>query len=525
MVLRPSGDGPTNADKHDLSRRGLLATVAIGTAWHGAACEASPGAATFGALEMEKRLTDRITEFELANGLHFIVMERHNAPIVSVHTYANVGGFDEVDGQTGIAHLLEHMAFKGSVRLGTRDYQREAALLNAVDEAFYAFWEAHEAGQAARAGQLYAQLQQLVAAAGELVEPNAFGSLLQRSGAVGLNATTSHDATKYFMSLPANKLELWFALEAERFQAPVFRELYSEKRVVAEERRSRIDATPLGRFQEAFLGAALANNYARPVIGFERDVASLGRREVEAFFRRHYGPRNLVISVVGDTAPEQVRDLAEKYFGGWRQEVQPAAAPSASEALARPTQGPMELQQAAQAGPAFMQAFYRPGVASPDAPVYDIISDILSSSRTSRFNANLVQRGVAYTANAVPSYPGDKHACVTLLYALPASGVSLPAVERALADQISALADTGPTQKELQRIKKGAKVMLVDALRSNSSMAAVLASYHTLTGSWKSLLTETALVEQLTPEDVRAVAARTFAQDNCFKGLVLPMKA
>lgn len=94
-------------------------------------------------------------------------------------------------------------------------------ILHGCCAAFYAFWEAHEAGQASRAGQLYAQLQQLVAAAGELVEPNAFGSLLQRSGAVGLNATTSHDATKYFMSLPANKLELWFALEAERFQVPV----------------------------------------------------------------------------------------------------------------------------------------------------------------------------------------------------------------------------------------------------------------------------------------------------------------
>jgi predicted Zn-dependent peptidase len=84
--------------------------------------------------------------------------------------------------------------------------------------AFYAFWEAHQAGAYPRADQLYATLQRLIAKAEELVEPNAFGALLQRSGAVGLNASTSHDATKYFMSLPANKLEMWFALEAERFQ-------------------------------------------------------------------------------------------------------------------------------------------------------------------------------------------------------------------------------------------------------------------------------------------------------------------
>ncbi|CAL5221368.1 g3548 [Coccomyxa viridis] len=473
-----------------------------------------------GAMELERRLEERISEFELPNGLHFIVMERHNAPIVSVHTYADVGAFDERDGQTGIAHLLEHMAFKGSQRIGAREYKKEAVLLEAVDDAFYAFWDAHTRS-ASSSGRLYEQLQQLVAQAEELVEPNAFGAMLQKSGAVGLNATTSHDATKYFMSLPANMLELWFALEAERFQAPVFRELYSEKKVVAEERRSRIDNSPMGRFQETFLSSAISNNYRRPIIGYEQDVAGLGRREVEAFFRERYGPKNLAITIVGDTTPEKVRAMAEKYFGAWRQDAIPALPPSSSEVLAQPPSGvERRLDSSARGGPTLMQAYYRPGIASVDAPILEVIGDIMTGSRTARFNRSLLQEGKAFGANLVPAYPGDKHACTSLIYAIPATGVSLAQMEGLVRQQLDSLADKGPTASEMERIKKASKVELVDALRRNSGMAAALASYHTLTGSWRTILQESAQIETLKAADVRDVAARTFTPENCFTGYV-----
>ncbi|MEW5315252.1 MAG: hypothetical protein WDW38_006696 [Sanguina aurantia] len=193
-------------------------------------------------------LESRVSEFTLPNGLHFIVLPRHTAPVVAVHTYADVGAFDEVDGQTGLAHLLEHMAFKGTPRIGTKDFSREAPLLDACDEAFYTLQaaKANQDGFAAIA-RLSESFERVQNTAEELVVPNAFGSMLQRQGAVGLNATTSHDATRYFTSLPVNKLPLWFAMEGERFQAPVFRSLYKEKRVVDEERRLRVDNSPGGR--------------------------------------------------------------------------------------------------------------------------------------------------------------------------------------------------------------------------------------------------------------------------------------
>ncbi|GFR44626.1 hypothetical protein Agub_g5914, partial [Astrephomene gubernaculifera] len=254
------------------------------------------------------------------NGMTFIVLPRRNAPVVSCHTYANVGAWQEVAGCTGMAHLLEHMAFKGTPRVGSRDFPREAALLDSVDEAFYELRSAQSAPSptsSARLAALSSRLQQLQARAGQLAEPNAFGALLQAAGGVGLNATTSHDATRYFVSLPANKLELWMGLEAERFRAPVFRELYSEKAVIEEERRLRVDSTPMGRYQQDFSLAALANHYRRPVIGFEQDFAAIGRREVQAFFDTFYGPANLTVALVGDVQPEQVHRLAERYWGEW----------------------------------------------------------------------------------------------------------------------------------------------------------------------------------------------------------------
>ncbi|CAI5509948.1 unnamed protein product [Closterium sp. Naga37s-1] len=273
-------------------------------------------------------LSERVCTFTLANGMRWIVVERRAAPIVSCHTYADVGAADEADGCTGVAHLLEHLAFKGTPVIGTRDAQKEARLLELVDEAFYGLKEAREGGAAEgtvkRLEDEFARLQQQAA---ELSVPNAFGALVSREGGVGLNATTSQDSTQYFVSLPANKLELWMALESGRFLAPVFRELYSEKEVVREERRLRIDNTPYGRFTEAFAQRAFPNSpYGRPTIGYPSDFDRLGRKEVEAFFQQHYTPDKLTCAVVGDVSAAEVERLATKHSEGWEAARMAAAA-------------------------------------------------------------------------------------------------------------------------------------------------------------------------------------------------------
>jgi len=270
-------------------------------------------------------LEERVKEFTLSDGLHVIVLERRTAPVISCCTYADVGACDEEDGRTGIAHLLEHLAFKGTSTIGTKDYQKERALLSAMDETFYELREAEKQRRADDIKKLKVNLDKLVSRASTLVVPNEIATILQREGGVGLNAMTSQDSTRYYVSLPSNKLELWFALESARFQDPVFRDFFKEKAVVLEERRQRVEVAPLGKFQEAFAFKGFKTNYRRPVIGYESDIRNTSRRDVEKFFKKFYNPHRLTLAVVGDVDAERVEAFANKYWGAW---VVPTPSPS-----------------------------------------------------------------------------------------------------------------------------------------------------------------------------------------------------
>ncbi|KAG2432812.1 hypothetical protein HXX76_008546 [Chlamydomonas incerta] len=490
----------------------------------------------------------RVSEFTLPNGLHFIVLPRRNAPVVSCHTYANVGAWNEAAGSTGMAHLLEHMAFKGTPRVGSVDFRREAPLLDALDEAFYELRDAKAAVAAGgpgsagptRVATLRARLRSLQDQAAALTVPNAFGAALQRAGGVGLNATTSHDQTRYFVSLPANKLELWMALEAERFRAPVFRELYSEKAVIEEERRLRVDNTPMGRYQQEFALSSLANNYRRPVIGFEQDFDAIGRREVQAFFDRYYGPANLTIAVVGDVEPGEVHTLAERYWGDWQgpagytalprgRPLAPTAAAGAAEAFGdadpRPesflTGSRTSMRQAARSGPAVLLGYYRPPITSREGVVLEVAADVLTGGRTSRLVSSLVLSGAALGASVVAGYPGEMRPGLALVYGIPKDGDSPEKVAALLQEQLAALVEGGVAGAELGRVVRSSRAGLLGAAQSNSAMAAALASYHVSTGSWRGLVQELEVVSALQPAEVAEVAGRVFAPGNCFTGYVL----
>jgi predicted Zn-dependent peptidase len=525
-----------------LARRGVLAggAAAAAGALHAAAGRAleAEGAAppappsTTSVAALARALEERVVDFRLPNGLKVLVIARRGAPVVACRSYADVGAYDEADGQTGVAHFLEHLLFKGTPRLGARDFKAEAPLLDALDEAFYEARGAPPGSAAAAAAA--ARLARLEVDAAALAEANAFGSALERAGAVGLNAATSHDSTQFFCALPANKLELWFALEAERFRAPVFRGLYSEKRVVLEERRQRVDAAPLGHFQEAFAAAALGNNYRRPVIGFQADIEALGRREVATFFARRYVPANLTLVVAGDARPEKVRQLAERYFGGWEYSAAAGdgllAASTVAKKLdadaARPAAGaPRELVMSSPAGPALLRGFYRGAGASPDAGALDLLADALSGARSARLQRALVQKGLALGAGASPALPADKRASLFAVFASPPAGArrekDLRALDAVVGAQLAALAEAGPTTAEITRYNRAARVATLSALQSNSAAAGALAPYAALDAlGWRGLVRDLEAAEALTPGGARDVAARLFDPSNSFLGLV-----
>ncbi|MDX1547394.1 MAG: insulinase family protein, partial [Rhodothermales bacterium] len=220
---------------HRLLRNGLLLLLVLALG--------RPAAAQ----DLLQQFEPKVTEFTLDNGLTFLVVERHEAPVVSFFTYADVGGADEVKGITGMAHMFEHMAFKGTTTIGSKDLEAELAAMDEVERIYLELKAEQRKGARADANRLAAletAFEEAQENARSLVENGEFEKVIERAGGTGLNATTSSDATRYFYSLPANKTELWFSLEADRFLNPVLREFYTERDVVMEERRMRTESNP-----------------------------------------------------------------------------------------------------------------------------------------------------------------------------------------------------------------------------------------------------------------------------------------
>ncbi|MBD1837739.1 pitrilysin family protein [Coleofasciculus sp. FACHB-501] len=466
------------------------------------------------------RVIQRVTEFRLDNGLKFIVLERHQAPVVSFYTYADVGGANEPNGQTGVAHFLEHLAFKGTTRIGTQDYKAEKPLLDRLDQLAEQIQAAKAAKKPAEVTALQAEFNKVEAEAAKYVKQNELGQIVEQAGGVGLNAATSTDSTVYFYSFPSNKLELWMSLESERFLDPVFREFYKEKEVILEERRLRTDNSPIGQMIEAFLDAAFkVHPYKRPVIGYDQDIRNLTRENVQKFFDTHYVPSKLTIAVVGDVNPTEVKRLAQVYFGRYK------ARPATEEQL--PTEPKQtEAQDVTlrlQSQPWYLEGYHRPAMNHPDHAIYELIGRLLSDGRTSRLYKSLVEeQQVALNAEGFSGFPGDKYPNLMLFYALTAPGHTVDEVAASLSKEIERLKTEPVAAMDLDRVKTQARADLLRSLDSNMGMAMSLVDYEVKTGSWRNLFKQLDAIATVTPAEIQRVAKETFQPQNRTIGRILP---
>lgn len=462
---------------------------------------------------------DRITEFRLRNGMKFIVLENHDAPVVSFVTYADVGGVDEPDGQTGVAHFLEHLAFKGTKEIGTTNYSAEKRVLNRLDRVFAQMKAAQNKGDTEKLAQLSQELSRLQSIANNFVQQNEYGKIVDTAGGVGLNAATSADYTSYFYSFPANKLELWMYLESERFLEPVFREFYKEKQVILEERRLRTDNSPLGKTIEQFLGTAFDEHpYKRPTIGFTEDIANITRENVRDFFNKYYTPNNLTMVIAGDVNPKEVKKLAQTYFGRFPKKPEPPDV----EVVEPPQQQTKEFTLELPTQPWYLEGYHIPGVDDPDYPIYEVISGLLSNGRTSRLYQSLVEeQQVALSAQGFSGFPGDKYPNLMLFYAMTTPNSTVDEVATALREQINLLKTQPVSEEELNRVKTQLKAGLLRSLDSNMGMARLLAEYEAKTGSWRKLFDDLQTIIEVTPEDIQRVAQATFTEENRTIGKLL----
>ncbi|MHC4103581.1 MAG: M16 family metallopeptidase, partial [Planctomycetota bacterium] len=463
----------------------------------------------------------RMTEFTLDNGMKFLILERHEAPVVSFHTYADVGAVDEVKGITGMAHLFEHMAFKGTRTVGTTDYKLEAIALAQADQVFEEIKLEQRKGDKADKAKLEEFQKQLKEAQEEnqkYLVHDEFEEVFVREGGSGFNAYTSQDATQYIVSLPSNKVELWMSMESDRFGNPVLREFYKERDVVMEERRLTTESQPVGRLLEEFLAIAYkAHPYGEPIVGHMSDIETLTRSEAEMFFKKYYIPSNLTIAIVGDVDPQQIRELAELYFN----RIPSGPKPDPVETVEPPQLGQRRVTVQDPAQPFVLIGYHKPNINHSDNAVFDAITEIVGIGRTSRLYKSLVkEKKVAVAASAFPGMPGDKYPGLFLFYAVPARDHTNQESEEAIYAEIDKLKTDPVLPKELAKAKTRSRASLIRQLDSNSGLASLLTFYDVVTGDWRNLFKQLDDIDKVTAEDIQRVATEYFTTRNRTVGII-----
>jgi predicted Zn-dependent peptidase len=456
-------------------------------------------------------LADRVQEHALDNGATVLLVERHSSPTVSAYISFKVGSVNESNEQRGAAHLLEHMLFKGTKTLGTLDYAEELPLLEKIEQVGSEIDRVKNLPQSdsQELRLLQEQLKQLQEQHRTLVVKDEFSKIYSENGGVGYNAFTGKDLTAYLINLPANKLELWAAIESDRFENAVFREFYTERDVVYEERRRSYESSPDGLLYETLLATAYkVHPYREPTIGWRSDIENLSPEDIKDLYSRYYTPANMVITLVGDFDSTAALALIDRYFGRL----------AAGETVPRVVD--MEPQQDGErrvtvtfdAEPQLMIAYHKPASPAHDDYVFDLLIEVLSAGRTSRLYQSLVVEQQLVTDVGVFTAPGSRYPNLMILSATPHKGVGMETVEQAIYAEIDRLRQ-GVDSEELDRARRQMNMDQLRMMQSNSGLARTLSSFESL-GGWRYLLDYQQQIENISAEEITQVAARYLVPDN-----------
>ncbi len=451
-------------------------------------------------------IMDRVREDRLENGLTLLMLERHDTPTVSAYITFRVGGANEGQGNRGIAHLLEHMLLKGTKTLGTRDYAAEKPLLDRIEDVGTRIdrLKNNPATDPAEIEGLRARLKSLQQEHKQYVVKDEFSRIYAENGGVGYNAFTSKDQTTYLISLPANKLELWAAIESDRLQNSVLREFYTEREVVREERRRSYESNPSGLIYEALVANAFTvHPYRNPVIGWDSDIANLSLAEARDFFTRYYRPVNMVITLVGDFESDNALELVRKYFGA----ISPGIPVPRVVDVEPQQRGEKQIRINFDAEPSLSIAFHKPSLPHLDDYCADLLMDVLAGGASSRLYKRLVVD--EQLASSVASYGavGSRYANLMVIDATPRYPHTVDEVKAAIYEELDRLKREPVSNIELQRARNRLVTDNLRQMRSNSGLARLLSSYEAL-GGWRYLVDYAAKIETIDPAQLVAFANR-----------------
>ncbi len=431
-------------------------------------------------------LADKVHEFTLENGMRFILVERSQIPAFSAILLVGAGSVDEPPNKTGVAHVFEHMAFKGTKTIGTRDYELEKPLLDRIEDigARLTALTADESADPAVTEALALELKAAQEEHNASIIDNEFDEIYTRNGAHFVNAGTSRDFTMFMVSLPANRLELWARMEADRLMNPIFRQFYMERDVIMEERRMGTDNDADGELYEEFASTAFrAHPYGDPVIGWMHDLRNLTIADAREFHNRYYVPANITVAVAGDIRPEIFKEVAEKYFS------RIPGRPEPSDTVPRePPQKHVRHVRVMRedASPAVHFGWHMPVYPRKEAVALDIAARILGSGRTARLYKRLVESGLAVDVS-VDAEPLQRYDGMFTVRIKPMTGISEESIVNAVLDEIDGLGINPPTPFEIDRIKKQELVEFVRRLEGNMWLAMQLAYFENITGDWRSI--------------------------------------
>jgi len=463
----------------------------------------------------------RVTVKKLANGLTIVICERPEAPVFSFFTLVDAGSAQDPLGETGLAHMFEHMAFKGTNTIGTTNYALEKPALAKVETAYAAYIRERDktvGRNEAKLKELEKAWKDAIAAADKFVKSNEFGKIVEQNGGEDMNAFTSYDETAYHYSFPENRLELWAYLESDRFAHPVLREFYKERNVVIEERRMRTDSSPVGKLLEQFTAEAFeAHPYHRPTIGWMSDLNSFSATDAQRFFDRYYVPSNMVVAVAGDVKAAQALPILEKYFSRIPARPQPDEITTTEP----PQNSERKVVLREQSQPLYLEGYHRPDYRSKDDAVYDAIADLMSEGRTSRLYRALVRdKKIASDSAGFTGLPGIKYPHLFAFYAFPLPGHTTQEMADAIHVEIERIKKEDISDDELKMIKTRAKASLIRGLAENDGLATQLATYQTRYGDWRELFRSVDRIDKVTKSDIRRVANETFVDANRTVGVI-----
>ncbi len=464
------------------------------------------------ATAMAQDLADRVTEVTLDNGLRVLLVEQTSAPVIAFNLTFDVGAVDEPEGLGGIAHMVEHMAFKGTPSIGSLDPEAEAAALAKLEVATLALERVRSVGDADEIAAAEAAFAQALDEAQGLAQASPIDNLLATNGGVGLNASTGLDFTSYVVSLPANRLELYARIYADVLFDTTFRYFYPERDVVREERRQRNEDDPQGFLFEAFLGEAFERHpYRRPPVGSAEEIESYTATEAEAFFDAFYHPNRAVLVLVGDVDPGRDLAIIERYFGVL------AAGP---DFRPRPPSEPEQMAERRRtvnydAEPQIVIGYHKPTYPDRDAFVLDLVDAILSSGRTSRlFQRMVIDDQSALDITTTSAFPGVRYDNLFLFYGLPRAPFVPEDLETAFYDEIERIKRDGVDAEELQKVKNQVRASVLRGLASGSGLASSLAFNELFGGGWENLVGDLEIYDSIARNEIQDVVRRVFTEEN-----------